>query len=150
MKPVKADGAFLADFPASRCMDSMRSFITKYDVIQISHVVAFQSLSHVWFFVTPRTAGRQASLSFIISQSLLKLISIQLVMPSNHLVLCRPLSLLPSIFSSIRIFSNELALCNKWPKYWGFSFSISPSNEYSGLISYRIDWFALLAIPSDS
>ena len=110
MKPVKADGAFLADFPASRCMDSMRSFITKYDVIQISHVVAFQSLSHVWFFVTPRTAGRQASLSFIISQSLLKLTPTESVQPSNHLLLCRSLLFLSLIFPNIKVFSSKLAL----------------------------------------
>ena len=87
----------------------------------------------------------QASLSFIISQNLLKLVSIELVMPSNHLILCCQL-LLPSIFPSIRVFSNELALCIRWPKYWSFSFSINPSNEYSGLISFRIDWFNLVAI----
>ena len=91
------------------------------------------------------TAARQASLSFTISQSLLKLMSIESVMPSNHLILCR-LLLLPSIFPSIRVFSNESALCIGQPKYWSFNFSISPSNEYSGLISFRIDWFYLLAV----
>ena len=96
--------------------------------------------------VTPWTAARQASLSFTISQSLLKLISIESVMPSNHLILCRPLLLLPSIFPSIRVFSNELALHIRRPKYWSFSFIVSPSNEYSGLISFRIDWFYLLAV----
>ena len=96
--------------------------------------------------VTPRTAARQASLSFTISQSLLRLMSIQSMMPSNHLILCHPLLFLPSIFPSIRVFSNESVLCIRWPKYWSFSFSISPSNEYSGLISYRIDWFDLLAV----
>ena len=95
---------------------------------------------------TPWTAARQASLSITNSQSLLKLISIESVVPSNHLILCRPLLLLPSIFPSIRVFSNESALHIKWPKYWSFSFSISPSNEYSGLISFRIDWFDLLAV----
>ena len=94
--------------------------------------------------MTPWTAARQASLSFIISRSLLKLMSIESMMPSNHLILCRPLLLLPSIFPSIRVFSNELALYIRWPKYW--SFSISPSNEYSGLMSFRIDWFDLLAV----
>ena len=89
----------------------------------------------------PWTAARQASLSFTISQSLLKLMSIESVMPSNHLVLCHPLHLLLLVFPNIRIFSNESALCLRWPKYWSFSFSISPSNEYSGLISFRIDWF---------
>ena len=90
--------------------------------------------------------AHQASLSFIISQNLLKLISIESVMPSNHLILCNPLLLLPSIFTSIRIFSSESAVHIRWPKYWSFSFSISPSNEYSGLISFRIYWFDLLAV----
>ena len=94
------------------------------------------------------TVAHQASLSFTISQSLLKLMSIESVMPSNHLILCRPLLLLPSIFPSIRVFSSGLALCIRWTKYWSFSFSISPSNEYSGLIFFRIHWFDLG--PSDS
>ena len=94
--------------------------------------------------MTPWTAARQASLSITNSRSLPKLMSIESVMPSNHLILCHPLLLLPSIFPSIRVFSNELALHNRWPKYW--SFSISPSNEYSGLISFRMDWLDLLAI----
>ena len=93
-----------------------------------------------------RTAARQISLSFTISQSLLKLMSIESVMPFNHLIFCHPLLFLPSIFPSIRAFSNEPALCIKWPKYWSFSFSISPSNEDSGLISFRIDWLNLLAV----
>ena len=92
------------------------------------------------------TAARQASLSFTISRSLLKLMSIESVMPSNHLILCHFLLLLPSIFPRTRIFSNELALCIRWPKFWNFSFSISPSNEYSGLISFRIDWFDLCRV----
>ena len=96
--------------------------------------------------MTPWTATRQASLSFINSRSLLKLMSIKSVMPSNHLILCRPLLLLPSIFPSIRVFSNESVLHIRWPTYWGFSFSISPSNEYSGRISFRMDWFDLLAV----
>ena len=96
-------------------------------------------LSHVQPFATPWTAARQASLSITNSQSLLKPMYIELVMPSNHLILCRPLLLLPSIFPSIRIFPNKSALHIRWPKYWSFSFSISPSNEYSGLISYRMD-----------
>ena len=96
--------------------------------------------------VTSWTAARQASLHFTISQSLLKLMSIKLVMPSNHLFLCDPLLLLPSVFPSIRVFSSESALYIRWPKYWSFSFIISPSNEYSGLISFRIDWFHLLAV----
>ena len=97
-------------------------------------------------FATPWTAARQASLSFTNSWSLLKLISIELVRPSNHLILCHPFLLLPSIFLSVRVFSNELAFSLRWPKYWRFSFSISPSNEYSGLISFRIDWLDLLAV----
>ena len=101
---------------------------------------AVQSLSHVRLFATPWTAARQASLSITNSRSLFKLMSIELVMPSNHLILCHPLLLLPSIFPSIRGFSNESVLCIRWPKYWTFSFSISPSNEYSGLSSFRMDW----------
>ena len=93
----------------------------------------------------PWTAPRQASLSSTNSQSLLKLMSIELVMPSNHLVICHPLLLLPSIFPRIRVFSNESVLCIRWPSYWTFSFNISPSNEYPGLISFRMDWFDLLA-----
>ena len=106
-----------------------------------SVIVVVQSLSHV----TPWTASRQASLSFTISQSWLKLMSIESVMPTNHLILCRPL-LLHSVFPSIRVFSNESALRIKCPKYWSFNFSISPSSEYSGLISLKIDWFDLLAV----
>ena len=102
-------------------------------------------LSHVRFFLTPWTAAHQASLSITNSRSLLKLMSIESVMPSNHLILCHPL-LPPSIFSSIRVFSNESVLRIRWPKYWSFSFSISPSNEYSGLISFRIDWLDLLEV----
>ena len=101
-------------------------------------------LSHVWLFVTPWTAARKAFLCFTVSQSLLKLMSIVLVMPSNHLIFCPPLLLLPSIFPSIRAFSKESVLGIRWPKYW--SFSISPSNGYSGPISFRIDWFDLLAV----
>ena len=104
-----------------------------------------QLLSHVQLFVTPRNAVHQASLSITNSWSLLKLMPIESVMPSNHLILCCPL-LLPSIFPSIRVFSNESALRIRWPKYWSFSFSISPSNQYSGLISFRIDWFDLLVV----
>ena len=104
-----------------------------------------QSLSCVQLFVTPWTASCQASLSISNSQSLLKLVSIESVMPSNYLILCRPL-LPPSIFPSIRVFSNDSTLHIRWPKYWSFSFSISPSNEYSGLISFRMDWLDLLAV----
>ena len=105
-----------------------------------------QLLSHVRLFATPWTAAHQASLSIIDSWSLLKLMSIESVMPSNHLILCCPLLLPPSLFPSIRVFSSESVLCIRWPKYWSFSFSISPSNEYSGLISFRIDWLDLLAV----
>ena len=112
--------------------------------------VVVQLLSHVRIFATPWTAALQASLSFTISWSLLKFMSIESVMPSNHLILCHPLLLL-SIFTSIRVFSNELTLHIRWPKYWNFSFSISPSDifssiEYSGVISFRMDWFDLLAV----
>ena len=108
--------------------------------------VPVQSLSCVRLFVTPWIVAHQASLSITNSRSLPKPMSIELVMPSNHLILCCPLLLLPSIFPSIRVFSNESALRIRWPKYWSFSFSISPSNEYSGLISFRIDWLDLLAV----
>ena len=107
------------------------------------NVVVIQSLSHVQLFVTPWAAALQASLSFTISWSLLKLMSIESVTPSNHLILCHPLLLPPSIFPSIGVFSNESVLCIRWPKYWRFSFSISPSSEYSGSISFRIAWFDL-------
>ena len=106
----------------------------------------FSSLSHVPLFATPWTAACQATLSITDSRSLLKLTSIESVMPSNHLILCHPLLLLPSIFSSIRILSNVSVLHIRWTKYWSFSFSISPSNEYSGLISLRKDWLDLLAV----
>ena len=109
-------------------------------------ISSVQSLSWVRLFATPWTTACQASLSFTISQSWLKLISIELVMLSNHLILCHSLLLLSSTFPSIRVFSNESALHIRWPKYWSFSFSISLSNEYSGLISFRIDWFDLLAV----
>ena len=102
-----------------------------------------QSLSRVWLFSTPWTAACQASLFITNSRSLLKLMSVESVMASNHLILCLPLLFLPSIFASIRVFSNESVLCIRWQKYWCFSFSISPSNEYSGLISFRTDWISL-------
>ena len=104
------------------------------------------SFSHVRLFATPCTAVHQASLSFTIFLSLLKLMFIKLVMPSNHLILCHPLFLLPLIFPGIRVVSNKLALWIRWPNYWSFRFSISPSNEYSGLISFKIDWFDLLVV----
>ena len=115
----------------------------------MKHVVTVvrrvQSLSHVQLFATPWTAARQASLSITKSQSLLKLMCIESVMPFNHLVLCHPLLLPPSIFPSIRLSSDDSVLHIRWPKYWSFSFNISPSNEYSGQISFRVDWFDLLA-----
>ena len=106
----------------------------------------FMTLSHVWLFVTTLTATRQASLSLTNSQSLLKLMSIKSVMPNNYLILCHPFLLPSSIVPSIRVFSSESVLWIKWPKYWSFSFNISPSNEYSGLISFRMDWLDLLAV----
>ena len=105
-----------------------------------------QSLSCVRLFATPRIAARQASLSITNSRSLLKLMSIESVMPSSHLILCRPLLLLPPIPPSIRVFSNESVLCIRWSKYWSFSFSVSPSNEHPGLISFRMGWSDLLAV----
>ena len=117
-----------------------------YIYIYLSIYIIVQSLSHVRLFVTWWTAAHQAFLSFTISQCFLKLMSIESVMPSSHLILCRLLPLLPPILPSIRVFSNEPTLCMRWPKYWSFSFSISPSNEYSGLISFRADWFDLLTV----
>ena len=122
------------------------TYISIYGGINKESGCSVQLLSHVRLFVTIWTAACQASLSITNSRSLLKLMSIESVMPSNHLILCRPLLLLPSIFPSIRVFSSESALCIRWPKYCGFSFNISPSNEYSGLISIRIDWLDLLAV----
>ena len=113
----------------------------------LDHVLSsVQSLSRVRFFVTPWTAARQASLSFTVSQSLPKFMSIESVMPSNQLILCRPLLFLPPIPPSIRVFSNESTLHIRWPKYWGFSCSIIPSKEIPGLISFRMDWLDLLAV----
>ena len=116
------------------------------DNAHYKHTVVVQSLSNIWLFATPWTAVRHASLSFTISQSLLKVTCNESVMPSNHLKHCCPLLLLPLTFLSIRGFSNESALCIRWPKYWRFSFSISPSSEYSGLISFRMDWLDRLAV----
>ena len=110
----------------------------------INQFSSVQSLSRVWLFAIPWTAAHQASLSITNSQSLLKLMCIESVIPSNHLILCRPLLLLPSIYPSIRVLSNESALRIRQPKYWSFSFIISPSNEYSGPISFRMDWLDLL------
>ena len=118
---------------------------TKLLYVSIS-IQSVQLLSHVQLFATPWTAAGQASLSITRSRSLLKLMSIELVMPFNHCVLCCPLLLLPSFFPSISVFSNESVLHIRWPKYWSFIFSISPSNEYSGLISFRMDWFDIHAV----
>ena len=109
-------------------------------------IASVQSLNCVWLFATPWTAARQAFLSITKSPRLLKLMSIEVVMPFNYFIFCCPLLLLPSIFPRIRVFSNEPVLHNRWPKYWSFSSSISPSNEYSGLISFRIDWFDRLTV----
>ena len=116
------------------------------DIFMGNQFSSVQSLSHVRLFATPWNTAHQASLSITNSQNLPKPMSIESVMPSNHLILCHPLLLLPSIFLNIRVFSNESALCIRWPKFRSFSFSIRPSNEYSGLISFRIEWFDLLAV----
>ena len=110
-------------------------------------ISSVQSFSRVQLFGAPWTAAHQTSLFITSFQSLLRLMSIKSVMPSNHLILCCPLLLLPSIFPKIRVFSKESVLCTRWPKYWSFGFSTSPSNEYSGLISFRMDWLDLLAVP---
>ena len=117
-----------------------------YNGILLSHFSSVQSFSPVLLFATSWTAANQASLSITNTRSLLELMSIESLILSNHLILCRPLLLLPSIFPSIRVFSNESVLRIRWPKYWSFSFSISSSNECSGLISFRIDWFDLFAV----
>ena len=130
------------------CMNLKSARLSKRSQIHIQTtycISSVQSLSHVWLFATPWTAACQASLSITNSWSLLKLFSIELVMPSNHLILGCPL-LLPSIFPSIRVFSSESVLCIRWPKYWSFSFSISPFSEYSGMISFRMDWLDLLEV----
>ena len=121
-------------------------FLTIWATETTGSLSSVQSLSRVQLFATPCTSALQALLSIANSQSLLKLMSVESVIPSNHLILCHPLILLPSVFPSIRVFSNESALRIKWPRDWSFSFSISPSSEYSGLISFRIDWMDLLAV----
>ena len=117
-----------------------------HDTVFRLQFTSVQSLSRVWLFITPLTASCQASLSIANSRSLLKLMFIESMMPSNHLILSCPFFLLPLIFPSIRVFSNESVLCIRWPEYWSFSFSISPSNEYSELIAFKIDWFDLLPV----
>ena len=143
--PLSSTSVFrLGEGPqAQECFDSykLRSW-----ALNLTACLLFSSVQSCPTFVTPWSAACQASLSFTNSWSLLKLMSIKSVMPSNHLILCHPFILLPSIFPTIRVFSNESVLCIRWPKYWSFSFSISPSNEYSGLISFRRDWFDLLAV----
>ena len=119
-------------------MRSTRVFYFQFSSVQL--------LRPLQLIATPWNATHQSSLSITNSRNLLKLMSIELVMPSNHLILCHPLLILPSIFTNIRVFSKESVLCIRWPKYWSFSFSISPSNEYSGLISFRMDWWDLLAV----
>ena len=128
----------LLELPLSKC----EAALIIVEIISQS----VQSFSHVWLIATPWTAACQASLSITNSQSLLKLMSIESVMPSNHLILCYPFIFPPSIFPRIRVFSNESALCIRWPKYWSFSFNISPSSEYSWLISFRMDWLDFLAV----
>ena len=122
------------------------SFLFIFNSLQYLVAIRICCKSHIQFFASPWTAACQASLPLTISRSFLKLMSIELVMPSAHLILCCPLLLLPSIFPSIRVFFNESTPHISWPKYWSFSFSISPSNEYSGLISFRMDWLDLLAV----
>ena len=125
------------------CFLSLMVFV----ILVFTKLSSVQSLSRVQLFVTPCTAAHQASLFFTISQSFLKLMSIETMIPSNHLILCYPLLLPPSILPSIRVFSNESVFHIRWPKYWSFSFSISPPNEYSGLIFFRMDWLDILAVP---
>ena len=122
-------------------------WLVRYTLLRPKYTVtSVQSLSHVWLFVTTRTEACQASLSITNSRSLPKLVSIESVLPSNHLILCHPLLLPPSIFPNIRVFSNESVLRIRWPKDWSFSFNISPFNKHSGLISFRMDWLDLLAV----
>ena len=139
------------NFPQFIVIHTIKGFgiVNKAEIdvsLELFFFSSVQSLSSVRLFVTPWNAARQASLSITNSRSLPKLMSIESVTPFNHLILCRPLLLLPSIFPSIRVFSDESALCMRWPKYWSFSFNISPSNEHPGLISFRMDWLDLLAV----
>ena len=127
-------------------LPTVLSSIVSEETLTITVISSVQSLSCVWLFVTPWTTAHQASLSITKSRSLLKLMFFEMVIPSNHLILCCLLLLLPSILPSIRVFSNESVLCFRWPKYWNFSFRISPSNEHSGLISFRMEWLDLLAV----
>ena len=137
---------FLMISAAGLCVSALSSRCQAQVTSRYVPVVVVQLLSRVWLFVTPWTVANQASLSFTISRSLLKLMSIELLMPSNHLILCCPLLLLHSFFPSIRVFSSKLALCIRWLKCWSFSLSTNSSNEYSGLTSFKIYWFDLLAV----
>ena len=142
--------SFFVGMLAMQCHLSLNSSLWSciHNIVDswVLFIVVVQSLTRVLLFVTPWTATHQASLYFTISQSLFNLMSIELVMQSNHLILSHPLLPLPSIFPSIRVFSNEWTLHIRWPKYWSFTFSISPSNEYWGLVSFRTDWFGDLAV----
>ena len=130
----------------SPCLKSLRHTANSHWYLFCIQFSSVQLFSRVWLFVTPWITACQASLSITNSRSLLKPMSIESVMPSNHLILCHPLLLLPPIYPSIRVFSNESTLRMRWPKYWSFSFSVSPSSEHPGLISFRMDWFDLLAV----
>ena len=148
MSPVLAGGLLTTRLPGKSQEPTFLSSYSMptYVLILYISVSSVQSLSCVQLFATPWTAAHQASLSITNPHSLLKLMSIESVMPSNYIILCHPLLLLPPIFPSIRVFSNESALHIRWPKYWSFSFNISPSNKYSGLMSFRMDWLDLLAV----
>ena len=130
----------------SLCVSLFLSLSARTTSLNVVIVVVIQSLSHAQLFMIPWAAAGQASLSITNSQSLLKLMSTESVMPKNHLIFCHPLLLMPLLFPCIRVFSNESVLCIRRPKYWSFSFSLSPSNEYSGLMSFSIDWFNLLTV----
>ena len=143
---VSSNGNHAPDFLCYRLFLSVFILSINHTIFGLFKFSSVQSLSRVWLFATLGIAARQASLSISNSQSSLKLTSIELVMPSSHLILCRPLLLLPPIPPSIRVFSNESTLRMRWPKYWSFSFSISPSNEHPGLISFRMDWLDFLVV----
>ena len=135
---------YATSFKSVSCAFTNR--VQEHEFVDSTYVQSVQSLSCVWLFATPWTAARQVSLSITNSQSPPTPMSIELVMPSNHLILCRSLLLLPSIFPSLRVFFNESALRIRWPKYWSFSFNMSPSNEHPGLISFRMNWLDLLGV----
>ena len=135
---------YATSFKSVSCAFTNR--VQEHEFVDSTYVQSVQSLSCVWLFATPWTAARQVSLSITNSQSPPTPMSIESVMPSNHLILCRSLLLLPSIFPSLRVFFNESALHIRWPKYWSFSFNMSPSNEHPGLISFRMNWLDLLGV----